>query len=238
MRRAVLLLLAGLSFATVMPALARAQTDTGTRAPARDPFGGFIADAAHRFSLPAAWIRAVIATESNGDPRATSPKGAMGLMQIMPATWAELRARQRLGSDPYDPYDNIIAGAAYIRKLLDRYGSPGWIAAYNAGPGRYEASLNGLPLPAETRAYVASIAPFIDGTDATSPVMVAMAAPPDWIRAPLFVAQPDRGPVTNLVPSNRSPNNARAAARVRDISAIEPQSTGLFVARAGTEEAP
>ena len=238
MRRAVLLLLAGLSFATVMPALARAQTDTGTRASARDPYGGFIADAAHRFSLPATWIRAVIATESNGDPRATSPKGAMGLMQIMPATWAELRARQRLGSDPYDPYDNIIAGAAYIRTLLDRYGSPGWIAAYNAGPGRYEASLNGRPLPAETRAYVASIAPVIDGTDATSPVMVAVDAPPNWIRAPLFVVQPDRGRVTNLVPSSRSPNDARAAARVRDISAIEPPSTGLFVVRTRTEEAP
>ena len=152
-------------------------------------------------------------------------------MQIMPATWAELRARQRLGSDPYDPHDNIMAGAAYMRTLLDRYGSPGLLAAYNAGPGRYEASLNGRPLPAETRAYVAAIAPAIDGTDATSPVMVAMAAPPDWTRAPLFVVQPERGPVTNLCRQTASPNDARAAARVRDISAIAPQSTGLFVAR-------
>lgn len=100
--------------------------------------------------------------ESAGDPSATSPKGAMGLMQIMPETWAGLRARHRLGADPYDPHDNIIAGAAYIRELSDRYGSPGWIAAYNAGPGRYEDSLDGRPLPAETRAYLAIIAPSVD----------------------------------------------------------------------------
>ena len=61
-------------------------------------------------------------------------------MQIMPQTWAELRARYGLGTDPYDPHDNILAGAAYIRELHDRYGAPGFLAAYNAGPGRYEAS--------------------------------------------------------------------------------------------------
>ena len=53
----------------------------------------------------------------------------MGLMQIMPKTWTELRARYGLGADPYDPHDNILAGAAYIRELHDRYGSPGFLAA-------------------------------------------------------------------------------------------------------------
>ena len=53
----------------------------------------------------------------------------MGLMQIMPKTWIELRARYGLGADPYDPHDNILAGAAYIRQLHDRYGSPGFLAA-------------------------------------------------------------------------------------------------------------
>ena len=94
-----------------------------------DVFGEHIAEAAQRFELPAAWIRAVMRTESDGDPLATSPKGAMGLMQIMPETWAELHIRYRLGDDAYDPHDNIIAGAAYIRELFDRYGSSGWIAA-------------------------------------------------------------------------------------------------------------
>ena len=85
-------------------------------------------------------------------------------MQIMPKTWAELRARHRLGADPYDPQDNILAGTAYIRELYDRYGAPGFLAAYNAGPGRYERHLaTGRPLPAETQAYVATLAPMIKG---------------------------------------------------------------------------
>ena len=73
----------------------------------------------------------------------------MGLMQIMPKTYAELRARHRLGPDAYDPRDNILAGAAYLREMLDRYGSPGFLAAYNAGPLRYDQHLaTGRPLPA------------------------------------------------------------------------------------------
>ncbi|MBI1685176.1 lytic transglycosylase domain-containing protein [Caulobacter hibisci] len=109
---------------------------------------------AARFGLSEDLIVAVIAAESAGDPRAVSPAGAMGLMQLMPATWAELRARLGLGDDPFDPRDNVTAGSAYLRELLDRYGAPGFLAAYNAGPRRYEQSLAGRPLPAETRAYV------------------------------------------------------------------------------------
>jgi len=71
--------------------------------------------------------------ESAGKVRARSRKGAMGLMQIMPGTWADLRARYGLGADPYDSHDNILAGTAYIRELYDRYGAPGFLAAYNAG---------------------------------------------------------------------------------------------------------
>ena len=127
-----------------------------------DPFAAFVAEAAQRFGIPASWIRAIMHAESREDPRAVSPKGAMGLMQIMPSTWANLRARHRLGANPFDPHDNILAGAAFLRELHDRYGSPGFLAAYNAGPGRYEDHLaTGRPLPAETRAYVAAIAPLI-----------------------------------------------------------------------------
>src|SRR3546814_485301 len=130
--------------------------------------------------------------ESRGDVRAISPKGAMGLMQIMPATWAELRARHGLGTDPYNPRDNILAGAAYLREMHDRYGSPGFLAAYNAGPGRYEEyRATGRQLPAETRAYVAALAPIIGGGDLAAPVTVATADPLAWTRAPLFIVQVD-----------------------------------------------
>lgn len=118
-----------------------------------DSHADFVEQAALRFGVPLHWIRAVINVESAGDVRARSPKGAMGLMQIMPEAWAELRLRYDLGNDPYDPHDNILAGTAYLRELFDRYGSPGFLAAYNAGPARYEEHLAGRSLPAETQAY-------------------------------------------------------------------------------------
>ena len=125
-----------------------------------DPIAAIVAEASQRFGIPASWIRAVMQVESFGDVRALSPKGAMGLMQIMPEAWAALRSRYGLGADPYDAHDNILAGAAYLRESLDRYGSPGFLAAYNAGPARYEDHLaTGRALPAETRAYVAALAP-------------------------------------------------------------------------------
>src|SRR5579872_805748 len=104
-------------------------------------FAAIVTEASRRFGVPERWIRAVMQAESGGRQRARSPKGAMGLMQIMPKTWTELRARHGLGADPFDPRDNILAGAAYIRELHDRYGAPGFFAAYNAGPGRYERHL-------------------------------------------------------------------------------------------------
>lgn len=168
--------------------------------------------------------------ESANDVRAISPKRAMGLMQIMPATWADLRVRHRLGGDPYDPRDNILAGAAYLRELHDRYGSPGFLAAYNTGPGRYEEHLAGRPLPAETRAYVATLAPLIGGGEITGPVEVAVADPQSWTRAPLFVTQAQRTSAADPVQSNDTP----VATPVRDVSTIVPQSGGLFVARAET----
>lgn len=119
--------------------------------------------AAARFGLPEAWVLAVIEAESAGRTETggrptTSHAGAMGLMQIMPGTWADLRATYRLGSDPHDPADNIVAGTAYLRAMYDRFGYPGLFAAYNAGPGRYgEHVTRGRPLPRETRDYVAKI---------------------------------------------------------------------------------
>ncbi len=126
--------------------------------PTLDQWQGFIAAASHRFGIPIAWIRAVMGAESGGDPRALSPKGAMGLMQLMPGTWAGLRAHYGLGTNPYDPQDNILAGTAYLHELYNRYGYPDLFAAYNAGPGRFDAHLfNGQTLPDETRAYLAAL---------------------------------------------------------------------------------
>jgi soluble lytic murein transglycosylase-like protein len=125
----------------------------------------FIADAAQRFEIPEGWLHAVIRAESAGCESMqgrpiTSTAGAMGLMQLMPATWSEFRQRLGLGNDPYDPRDNILAGAAYLRELYDRYGSPGFLAAYHAGPERYEAyRLGGGSLPQATLDYLQRIRP-------------------------------------------------------------------------------
>jgi hypothetical protein len=118
-----------------------------------------LTEASNRFRLPVHWLRAVMHAESGGDAKSISRKGAIGLMQLMPATYAALRARYGLGADPFDPHDNIQAGAAYLRELLDQYGERGFLAAYNAGPGRYEDYLRGRSLPAETTDYVERIAP-------------------------------------------------------------------------------
>ncbi|WP_244505107.1 lytic transglycosylase domain-containing protein [Pelagibacterium luteolum] len=129
---------------------------------AADPFAIPVAEASFRFAIPEHWIRAVIAAESNNEPSAVSPKGAIGLMQVMPATYDELRARYHLSDDPLHVRDNIIAGTAYLREMLDRFGPDGFLAAYNAGPARYEEHLNtGRALPQETRDYVAGLASVI-----------------------------------------------------------------------------
>ncbi|OAG75639.1 lytic transglycosylase [Acetobacter malorum] len=128
------------------------------------PFDAYVSEAATRANIPSAWITAVMRAESTGDASAVSPKGAMGLMQIMPDTWRELRATLNLGADPYDPHDNIVAGAAYLRWLHDRYGDAGFLAAYNAGPGRYEELLRGSrALPDETRKYVTRVTRLLRG---------------------------------------------------------------------------
>ena len=130
--------------------------------PAHDPWGPWIRDASRRFDVPERWVREVMRQESAGRTGATSPVGAMGLMQVMPGTYAELRSRYGLGDDPYHPYDSIMAGTAYIREMYDLYGSPAFLAAYNAGPRRLEDYLwSNRGLPGETRNYVARIGPNI-----------------------------------------------------------------------------
>lgn len=117
-----------------------------------------LTEVARRVGLPASWLASVMLAESNGDAAARSPKGAIGLMQLMPSTYAEMRRLLGLGADPWRPADNLLAGAAYLRLLTERYGASGALAAYNAGPGRYERWLAGVAsLPSETRDYVARV---------------------------------------------------------------------------------
>lgn len=119
--------------------------------PDRDPtiFDTYIREAAEAYSVPFEFIKAVIRVESAFDPHAVSHAGAIGLMQLMPATAESLNC-----ADPFDPQSNIMAGTQYLRLLINRYGGDInlVLAAYNAGPGavgRYD----GIPYEA-TRRYV------------------------------------------------------------------------------------
>lgn len=164
--------------------------------------------------------------ESGGNALAVSPKGAMGLMQIMPDTWAELRARYRLGADPFDPHDNIAAGAAYLREMLDRFGTAGFLAAYNAGPSRFEDYLAGLrPLNGETQRYLATLAHMLpDVGIAISGTNTATSA--DQHFAGLFVATSSASP-----PPSDAPADHPSAATSNDHNfALAPQPNALFVA--------
>src|SRR5690349_447517 len=129
-----------------------------------------IAEASRRFDVPERWVRIVMQVESGGRTMSddkqpiVSRAGAMGLMQLMPSTYRDMRAEFGLGSDPFAPRDNVLAGTAYLRWLKSKYGYPAMFAAYNDGPGHLEMRLRdaGL-LPGETRSYVARVTAAIEG---------------------------------------------------------------------------
>jgi len=198
-----------------------------------DPFAAFITEASRRFAVPEHWIRSVMRVESAGEVRARSRKGAMGLMQIMPQTWSDLRARYVLGADPYDPRDNILAGAAYIRELYQRFGAPGFLAAYNAGPERYEKHLaTDRPLPDETQEYVARLAPTVEGKQNGGKI-AAVAKPSTLAGSPLFVVRIASNPTVDRPSANARPDRRSTDRAVVDLSALVPQSGNLFVHLAG-----
>jgi soluble lytic murein transglycosylase-like protein len=132
---------------------ARVQPGPGS---SRDPgaFRDHIRAAALKYQLPEELILAVMAVESAFDPRAVSEKGAMGLMQLMPAT-----ARDMFVTDPFDPAQNIEGGARYLRLLANQYGGDALrtLAAYNAGPEAVRRSRGDVPDIPETRAYVRKV---------------------------------------------------------------------------------
>jgi len=130
-----------------------------------------VARASRRFGVPVTWINAVMRVESGGRTMLSqnmpmvSEKGALGIMQVMPKTYTEMRTQYRLGPEPFDPNDNIQAGTAYLRWLKSKYPYPAIFAAYNAGPQRVDDLLaQGTPLPDETRAYIDRIVGILNGS--------------------------------------------------------------------------
>jgi hypothetical protein len=192
-----------------------------------DAITGFVTEASQRFGVPDAWIRAVMQVESAGDINSTSSAGAMGLMQVMPQTYAMLRARLGLGANPYDRRDNIMAGAAYLREMHDRYGSAGFLAAYNAGPGRFEKFRAGVrPLPAETVHYLARLNPMIgiEGPTMLADATSAGARAPE--ASPIFAVLSPHSPVTELRSGGQQNVQLAAADTQTDM-----QTGRLFAAR-------
>jgi hypothetical protein len=229
---ATVLLALGVGAARAAPTAAAPAVSGGTR------IESAVAEASSRFAVPPAWIRAVMHVESGGNPLALSPKGAIGLMQIMPATWAALQQRYHLGSDPYDPRDNILGGTALLRELYDRFGAGGFLAAYNAGPSRYLAFLTqGLPLKVETQLYLVKLARLLPEGE-IGRANSAPSVPQDWRSAPLFAAslpaaetpvwaaaRPDK-PSAAVPPAATASNTQSNATRPH----LAPSSAGLFAA--------
>ena len=188
-----------------------------------------VADASLRFGVPVSWIDAVIQAESGGNPHAVSSKGALGLMQVMPSTYADLSAPLRLGPDPLDVHDNVMAGAAYLRLMFGRYGVVGMVGAYNAGPARWEAYLQASqPLPSETVAELARLGPVLgfEGHEAVS--RVSTAPPRSPLEAPIFVGLASRTPA-----GDEHERDRRIVEAVAANPSLVVAPNGLFAAVAG-----
>jgi soluble lytic murein transglycosylase-like protein len=125
-----------------------------TASPTAKPAGvaELVDNAARKYGLPPAFVRAVVAVESGYQANAVSPKGAIGLMQLMPATAREL------GADPKIPEQNVDAGTRYLRDLLLKYDNHAYhaLAAYNAGPGAVD-KYHGVPPYRETQNYILNV---------------------------------------------------------------------------------
>lgn len=239
-RRIALFLLSGLSLGLIESGGAFAQPVVVLQQVPDHPFAAHIAEAAQRFGIPEGWIVAVLGAESAGDTHAVSHAGARGLMQVMPSTWDDLRARYRLGLDPFDPRDNILAGAAYLREMYDRYGTiPAMLAAYNAGPARYDEHLaTGRPLPAETRAYVDQLAPALGVATQSVDAPIAPPLPPDWREAPLFVPRSNdrRTPADRTIKRSSARNFASVPVRHDAEDSSGPKT--MFVVQNTARDAP
>jgi hypothetical protein len=195
----------------------------------------YVEEASRRFLIPSSWIWAVMRIESAGDARALSHKGAIGLMQIMPETWTMLRLQHGLGDDPCNPRDNILAGAGYLRELHHRYGEGGFLAAYNAGPRRYEEHLSGRrSLPAETIDYVSKVSRLI-GLGALPDGFLTAHSGSGAAESDLFVRSGFEASSGQRAEDDVSKNQPSISLNsdpgVVDLSSLTPSSNGLFVRR-------
>ncbi len=232
MRQVILLLLTGLFLDCISADVVSAGTATSGQPIPGDLSTAHIAEASQRFGIPAHWIRAVLDTESDGNPNAVSAAGAMGLIQLMPGTWEEMRGRYGLSADPHEPRDNILAGTAFLREMFDRYGDiTGMLAAYNAGPVRYDAYLEDCrTLPAETRSYVALLAPALGGHPLPDDIG-ASACSRDWRDAPLFAGSETADATANRQQFDGKSSSAPNAAETGRRYALSETAETLFVPR-------
>ncbi|UVO30268.1 lytic transglycosylase domain-containing protein [Bradyrhizobium arachidis] len=234
--------LVGASLVLQLPSNALAETAIpalgahSLSSPHADSYTAFLTEASRRFALPEHWIRAVLQVESSGNVGAVSSRGALGLMQIMPQTWVELRTRYDLGVDPFDPHDNILAGTAYLREMLDRFGSEGVLAAYNAGPKRYQAYLaTGRPLPQETKIYVARLVRLI-GIKQHEHATVGIRQTVPWRQAALFFDRSDGSWVDARSTSALGFMNSPKSSPNMGALTLEPGASRLFVQRSAEAE--
>jgi hypothetical protein len=167
-------------------------------------FAHIIRAAAERYGVDTRLVEAIVQTESAGNPTAVSPKGARGLMQLMPERAAELGVR-----NSFDPHQNVDGGVRHVRDLLQRFGGDVTLAlaAYNAGEGAVRAH-GGVPPFAETREYVRRVRAMYDG--AGSPVPKAVnpdASEPDATPQRIYRTVADDGTLTytNLPPHTADP---------------------------------
>lgn len=184
-----------------------------------------IAAASRRFHIPKSWIRAVMARESGGRTMLAeslpmvSNAGAIGLMQVLPETYGEMRVQYNLGADPFNSHDNIMAGAAYLHWLRGRYGYPTMFAAYNAGPGRLEEHLaKGTKLPAETRAYIGAVTRALNPKGGASEFEMVKLTQPDGAALKL-----DVGKITGL----RAALPGEYAASVKAVVSLGKRAQGI-----------
>lgn len=194
----------------------------------------YIAEAAQRFRIPERWIRAVMQAESAGNARAVSSAGAIGLMQIMPGTWAELRATHGFGSDPFDRRENILAGTAYLRQMYDQFGAPGFLAAYNAGPRRYTEHLRtGRTLPRETRRYVAALSQELSFSYVLPLQPIRTVSADRWQTAPLFAPVSASRETQRRAEPDRTSVDVQIAEEPTQPDSRNSQPNPLFVSRTG-----
>lgn len=173
---------------------------------ARSDYSHYVQKAASKYDIDSALINAVIKTESNGNHRAVSRKGAIGLMQLMPTTASDMNV-----SNPYNPEENIEGGTRYLRTMLERFNGDLTLAlaAYNAGPGTVE-KYRTVPPISETRDYVKKVYSLYKGRQSYNTTGVAAKQPPAQPKpAPIFKVTLDDGTILFTNATLSKPNKLR-----------------------------